>query len=145
MTVTTYWALVDLPGETPDDPGGLVRRVKWVTDDGKAAVRYEILVGDRWEDRTPSLVWVTMNPTHGNAIRIDAAAARRVEAVWPTLHARRALRGAIGPKRRNGATDERASRRAHPRVARLHDVATPDDVVAGDKPCATPPEMRLPT
>jgi hypothetical protein len=88
MSNARYWTLTELEGETPDDPGGLVRRVE---DDG--GVRFEVLIGERWEDRTPHFVWLTFEPTHGDAPRVDADHARRLEATWPTPHAPRVSRG----------------------------------------------------
>jgi len=45
---------VDLDHEAPENPGTLVRRV----DDG----RFESYIHGRWEDHTPSLLWITMAP-----------------------------------------------------------------------------------
>jgi hypothetical protein len=88
-----FWTLNELDGETPVDPGALCRRVEDENDAGEATVRYEIYMGaGRWEDRSPQLVWLTMNPTHGDATRIDAAHARDLMDRWPTPHTRPAFR-----------------------------------------------------
>jgi hypothetical protein len=77
---TRYYVLTrHESGETIDNPGALVRRV--VDDTG---LRFEILLGDgTWEDRTPSLIWITMHPTHDDATRITSSDAAALIRRWP--------------------------------------------------------------
>lgn len=83
---TTYYALIGLPGESPSNAGGLVRRRE---EDG--GLWYEILLGDgTWEDR-PSLCRIRMNPD-GDTVVLDTATAEALIERWPPSNLRSGLK-----------------------------------------------------
>lgn len=79
---TKYYALVELPGETRDDPGALVRVVR----DGDG-MRWEILLADgTWDDRSAALCGITMMPEGDAKILTDAQAEKLIKSVpWKNL------------------------------------------------------------
>lgn len=103
MTVTATWAVFEeAVGETRSDPGAIVRRVVSDVDDDKATVRYEVLTTHGWEDRTPQFVWLTMEPTHGNADQLTEDEATSAIARWPGPHARHGFRRSRSPDEPQG-------------------------------------------
>jgi hypothetical protein len=84
---TTYYALVALDRETPDDPGGIVRR-----REENGGLWYEILLGDGTWDHRPALCKITWDPDPGDAAVLDTATAEALIERWPPSNLRSGLK-----------------------------------------------------